>query len=244
MTTLSEKLILISLLIILIVVGLEMTDFGKELTLSKVQKAAFKLKEHVHNHYLESVLIFIVIYMLLNVWFPAAGVLTLLGGFLYGPVLGTIFVESAAVLGAVFTFEVSRYAASGWIQNKWSGHLDGFNREISRRGYIYLLFVRLFPMIPYILVNFLAGLTKVRFWTFLWTTALGSLPGIVIFCYFGHQFLNIKSIDQLFTPGVIIATCLFIGFLIIVFIIQTILDKRSQHDKGNAHRHESNICRP
>ena len=61
--------------------------------------------------------------MLLNVWFPAAGVLTLLGGFLYGPVLGTIFVESAAVLGAVFTFEVSRYAASGWIQNNGVGIL-------------------------------------------------------------------------------------------------------------------------
>jgi uncharacterized membrane protein YdjX (TVP38/TMEM64 family) len=228
MTKLSEKLVLISVLVILILVSLEMTDFGKDLTLAKVQKAAFKLKEHVQNHYVESVLIFIVIYMILNVWFPAAGVLTLLGGFLYGPVLGALFVESAAVLGAVFTFEISRYIARGWIEKKWIMHLQGFNKELSRRGYIYLLFVRLFPLVPYILVNFLSGLTELRLWTFLWTTALGSLPGILIFCYFGHQLLNIKSIDQLFTPKVILATCLFSGFLIIVFVIQTILDKERE----------------
>jgi uncharacterized membrane protein YdjX (TVP38/TMEM64 family) len=228
MTTRSEKLVIASLLVILILASVEMTDFGKELTLVKIQKAAFKLKEYVKSHYLESVLIFIGVYMVLNVWFPAAGVLTLLGGFLYGPALGTFFVESAAVLGAALTFEISRYIARGWIQKKWITHIQGFNRELSRRGYIYLLFVRLFPLVPYILVNFLSGLTKVRLWTFLWTTALGSLPGIVIFCYFGHQLLNIKSIDQLFTPRVIIATCLFTGFLIIVFIIQTILDKRRE----------------
>jgi uncharacterized membrane protein YdjX (TVP38/TMEM64 family) len=93
---------------------------------------------------------------------------------------------------------------------------------------MYLLMVRLFPLVPYILVNFLAGLTKVRLWTFLWTTALGSLPGIVIFCYFGHKLLNIKSIDQLFTPDVIIAACLFAGFLTTVFIIQIISDRKKR----------------
>ena len=228
MTKVSEKLVLVSVLLIFILVGLEMIDFGKDITLSNVQKAAFKLKAYVHKHYLKSVLVFICVYMLLNVWFPAAGILTLLGSFLYEPVLATIFVELAAVLGAVFSFEISRYIARGWVQRKWGNHLKGFDKEVSRRGYIYLLFVRLFPMVPYILVNSLAGLTKIRFWTFLWTTALGSLPGIVVFCYFGHKLLNIKSIDQLFTPGVIIATCLFIGFLITVFTIQTILDKRRE----------------
>ena len=228
MTKFSEKLVIISVLVILILFSFKMTDFGKEMTLAKVQKAAFQLKEQVHNNYIESVLIFIGVYMLLNVWFPAAGVLTLLGGFLYGPFLGTLFVESAAVLGAMLTFEISRYIARGWIQKKWSIHLQGFNKELSHRGYIYLLFVRLFPFVPYILINVLSGLTKIRLWTFLWTTALGSLPGILIFCYFGHQLLNIKSINQIFTPKVILATCLFIGFLIIVFIVQTILDKRRE----------------
>ena len=228
MAKVTRQLVLISVLLIIIMASVEMTDFGKELTLTKVQKAAFKLKEHVHNHYLETAGIFIVVYMILNVWFPAAGVLTLLGGFLYGPVMGTIFVEFSAVFGAVLTFELSRYLARSWVQKKWGEHLIHFDNEVKRRGYIYLLFVRLFPMIPYILVNFLAGLTRVRLWTFLWTTALGSLPGIVIFCYFGHQLLNIKSIDQLFTPGVIIATCLFAGFLVIVFIIQTILDRKKR----------------
>jgi uncharacterized membrane protein YdjX (TVP38/TMEM64 family) len=223
-----EKLVLISVLVLVIVVSLEMTDFGKELTLAKIQKAAFKLKEQVQNHYLITAAIFICGYMVLNVWFPAAGVLTLLGGFLYGPVMGTIFVELAAVLGALLTFEVGRYIVRGWVQKAWGKHLRGFDDEVKRHGYMYLLMVRLFPLVPYILVNFLAGLTKVRLWTFLWTTALGSLPGIVIFCYFGHKLLNIKSIDQLFTPDVIIAACLFAGFLTTVFIIQIISDRKKR----------------
>ena len=223
-----EKLVLISVLVLVIVVSIAMTDFGKELTLAKVQKAAFKFKEHVQNHYYETAVIFICVYMVLNVWFPAAGVLTLLGGFLYGPVFGTIFVELAAVLGALFAFEAGRYIARGWVQKAWGKHLKGFDNEVRIHGYMFLLMVRLFPLFPYILINFLAGLTKVRLWTFLWTTALGSLPGIVIFCYFGHKLLNIKSIEQLFTPDVIIAACLFAGFLTTVFIIQIILDKKKR----------------
>jgi uncharacterized membrane protein YdjX (TVP38/TMEM64 family) len=131
-----EKLVLISVLVLVIVVSLEMTDFGKELTLAKIQKAAFKLKEQVQNHYLITAAIFICGYMVLNVWFPAAGVLTLLGGFLYGPVMGTIFVELAAVLGALLTFEVGRYIVRGWVQKAWGKHVSSYGQALST-GSIY-----------------------------------------------------------------------------------------------------------
>jgi uncharacterized membrane protein YdjX (TVP38/TMEM64 family) len=202
------------------------TDFGDKLSLSRIQKGASALKEHVENHYVPAVLVFVLTYVAVNLWFPAAAVLTLLAGFLYGTILGTIYVDAATTLGAVIAFGVSRNVAGKWIQHRWNQQLQGFNRAISRYGDEYLLLVRIIPVMPYFLVNFLAGLTKVRPIAFAWTTALGSLPGILIYCYAGRQLLTIKSMDHVLTFEVIIAFILLAGFIGSAVVVRWASKKR------------------
>jgi uncharacterized membrane protein YdjX (TVP38/TMEM64 family) len=219
------KYLSVSVLVIVVLIGLEVTDFGEKITLSSVQKAAFALKAQANANYWQTVLIFITVYVVVNLWFPAAAVITLLGGFLFGTILGTIYVDIAAVLGSVLPFWISRSFAGDWIQRRWSHYLKGFNKEISRRGYIYLMLVRMIPLMPYIVTNFLMGLTRIKTWTFIWTTALGSLPGIIVFCYLGRQLLTMKSIEDIYSSEVILAFVLLAIFVGSAIIIKKKIDK-------------------
>lgn len=207
-----------------------LSDFGDDFTLATIQENAVNLREQVNAHYLLGVLSFISVYVFVNIWFPAAAILTLLSGFLYGTVLSVIYVDTATTLGALFAFWISRSFAGNWIQHKWHRQLIGFNRKVSEGGYVYLLLVRLIPLMPYILVNFLAGLTKVRVRTFIWTTALGSFPGILVFSYAGRHLLSIKSVEQVFTSKVIIAFVLLAVFAGLILFIKTITDKKLNGD--------------
>lgn len=227
MTILHKKLFLIFIVAAAVVLFLKFTDFGYTFSLAGIQEIATDLKKQANSHYLPGVLVFIGVYVFVNFWFPAAAVLTLLAGFIYGTLLGTVYVDLAATLGALLAFWISRNFAGRWIQQKWHRQLIGFNRELAGRGYIYLLLVRLIPVMPYVLINYLAGLTRVHFITFVWTTALGSVPGILILSYAGRQLLNITSVSQVFTFKVIIAFILLAGFVGSVTFIKIIKDKKT-----------------
>jgi uncharacterized membrane protein YdjX (TVP38/TMEM64 family) len=228
MADFHKKVFVIFIIAILTVLVLEISNYGDDILLDSIQNKAVELKKQVNSHYLSGIFIFVFVYAVVNVFLPAAAVLTLLGGFLYGTVPAVIYVDVAATLGALLAFGISRNFTGGWIQRRWHEQLTGFNEEVSKRGYVYLLLVRLIPMVPYILVNFFAGLTKVRLRTFAWTTAVGSLPGIFIFSYAGHQLLNMTSVEQIFTPRVITALALLVAFIGLIGVIELIMKKNKK----------------
>ncbi len=227
-----------TLLVLLLIGGglivLKMTDMGDNLTLSSVQASAASLKVRTDRHYLTAVIVFIAAYALLNLWIPAAAVLTLLAGFLFGTIPATFYVVTAATLGALLGFWVSRHILGRWVQRRWHEQLVGLNKQIEKQGYIYLVFVRMIPMMPYNLINFLAGLSRVRPRTIAWTTALGSLPGIIVFSYAGRQLLTIQSVEDVMTPKVVGALSLLIVFAVTVIVLKIVMDRRRNNSMQTA----------
>jgi uncharacterized membrane protein YdjX (TVP38/TMEM64 family) len=221
----SKKILIILLLAVAGVVVLKETNMGENVTLAGTQGKAAALRSHVEDHYVFSVLIFIGAYVIINLFIPVAAILTLLAGFLFNTLPAVLYVDAAGTLGALLGFWISRHIVGNWIQHKWHHQLDGFNKQVDEQGYIYLVFVRMIPLMPYNLVNFLAGLTKVPLRTLAWTTAVGSLPGILVFCYAGRQFLTITSVDDVLTARVIAAFSLLIVFAGSVMGIKLYLTK-------------------
>ena len=64
--------------------------------------------------------------------------------------------------------------------------LARFNDGIARDGAFYLLTLRLVPMVPFLLINLLMGLTPIRRWTYYWVSQLGMLPGAAGVCVCRH----------------------------------------------------------
>jgi uncharacterized membrane protein YdjX (TVP38/TMEM64 family) len=143
---------------------------------------------------------------------PGAIVMTLAGGLLFGVLQGVILFNAGSVIGAAAAFLLARYAFGETLQRRYGSQLEGLNNELERHGYSYMIALRIVPVMPFFLMNYLAGVTRVRARTFVWTTALGMLPGSVVYCYAGSQRGRIESPGDILSPGVAAALALLALF--------------------------------
>jgi uncharacterized membrane protein YdjX (TVP38/TMEM64 family) len=210
------KNIIALLVLIAVIVGIRLSGISDYLTLETLQKNRDALLALVRERYVLSVILYIAVYITavaLNL--PGGAVLTLAGGYLFGTVAAVVFVNIGATIGAVLAFLTARHLLGRRIQESYAVQLAKFNKEMDRNGMRYLLTLRLIPVFPFFLVNFLSGLTRVPLATFLWTTAVGIIPATAVFAYAGQQLGTVRSAGDILSPRILaafIALALFVLF--------------------------------
>lgn len=173
---------------------LRLSGAGELISFENLQANRDRLLAFVDAHYALSALAYVIVYVAaVALSVPGAAVLTLAGGFAFGAVAGTLLVNVGATAGAALVFLAARYLLGGWVQKRYGERLAAFNAEIERNGARYLLTLRLIPLFPFFLINLMAGLTTVRFTTFVWTTAAGIIPGSFVYAYAGSRLSVIDS---------------------------------------------------
>jgi uncharacterized membrane protein YdjX (TVP38/TMEM64 family) len=108
--------------------------------------------------------------------FPAE-LIVLANSLLYGLWWGLLLSLVGAMLGAYLGFALVRFGGRGLLERlATKSLLKRFDHTSNRLGVTGWLLIRLTPVISFNLVNYAAGLSKMSWWTFSWTTALGILP--------------------------------------------------------------------
>ena len=224
--------ILLLILFIAAILAVRHSTLGSMLTFDNLKQHREELLVLVRDHYILSVVLFVVLYIVVTgLSIPGAVVLTLAGGFLYGTGLATLYVNLGATAGAVLAFLVARYLLGKQLQDKYQQQLDRFNREMEASGSRYLLFLRLIPVFPFFLINFLLGLTRVPLKTFAWTTAVGIIPGTIVFAYAGRQLGSIDSPADILSTNVVMALVLLACFALIPALFSRIKAARSRQSR-------------
>jgi len=187
MNSFAKRLIILGVIVAVLLVVWFATPVGDLVDFRAVFENRANLLDAVNARYLPAVLVYIGVYILATSFsLPGATVLTLLGGFFFGPWLATVYVNVGATLGAFVIFLAARYFLGDGIQEKYGEKLAKFNAEIDRNGPNYMLTLRLVPVFPFFLVNLFAGVTTIKPRQFLWTTALGIIPGSFAYAWLGH----------------------------------------------------------
>lgn len=130
--------------------------------------------------------IFILVYALATVLFLPGSVLTLAGGALFGPVLGTLYSLSGATLGASLAFLLSRYLVADWARKKSRGKLEQLITGVEKEGWKFIAFVRLVPLFPFNLLNYALGLTRIPLLQYALASFVFMLPGGAAYTYLGY----------------------------------------------------------
>jgi uncharacterized membrane protein YdjX (TVP38/TMEM64 family) len=117
--------------------------------------------------------------------FPAASVLTIVAGFLFGWLQGGLLVAFAATIGATALFLAARSAFGDALLKRVKGPARSLADGFSRDAFSYLLFLRLAPVFPFVVINIVPALFSVRLSTFLTATFLGILPGTFAYAFLG-----------------------------------------------------------
>ena len=130
--------------------------------------------------------VYVLGYVVATVAFLPGSLLTLGAGAVFGLVQGTLLVLLGATLGAAAAFLVSRYVARGMVERRLAGNrrFAAIDRAIGADGRRIVFLLRLSPAIPFNLLNYALGLTRVRFGDFLLASA-GMLPGTLLYVYYG-----------------------------------------------------------
>ncbi len=143
-------------------------------------------------------ILFLVIYCLASMMFLPTMVITLAGGALFGPFFGTLLNLLGATWGAACSFLITRHLISDWFSRKKGIKLSKLINEVDQKGWISVAFLRLFPIIPFNIVNYGLGVTGIKFRTYLITTFIFLIPAEIIYTYFGYAGMDLLSKQETF----------------------------------------------
>ena len=132
------------------------------------------------------VLVFAVIYILGAVVLAPEALLTILAGFAYG-FWGLPIVLVAATLGAAAAFLIARYLARNRVRAAMARrrNLAAIDRAVAEDGWKIVGLLRLSPLVPFNLQNYLLGATGIPFPHFVAATFFGIIPGTALYTYLG-----------------------------------------------------------
>lgn len=116
---------------------------------------------------------------------PGAVFLTILGGFLFGWLLGGTLAWLAATLGAVLVFLIARTSIGDILARKAGRPLQKLAEGFRRDAFSYLLFLRFLPVMPFWITNLAPALLGVPLRTFALASLIGLVPATFTFAAIG-----------------------------------------------------------
>lgn len=133
------------------------------------------------------IVVFILAYILATVFFLPGVILTLGAGFAFGLLWGMVGVSIGSTAGAACAFLIARYFARQKVSRALSGksNFRAIDRVVGEKGWRIVLLLRLSPLVPFNLQNYLYGLTAIRFWPYVLASWIGMLPGTLLYVYLG-----------------------------------------------------------
>ncbi len=133
--------------------------------------------------------LFVVVYVAATASAMPGAILTLAGGAVFGLFWGTVLTTVAANLGATAAFFIARSLGRDGVERLAGARLQRFDDAICDYGLQCLLVLRLVPLVPFNALNFASGLTALRWPTYAIGTALGILPGTIVYTMFADAIL-------------------------------------------------------
>ena len=118
--------------------------------------------------------------------FLPGSILTIAGGALFGPVWGTLYTLVGATAGATAAFLVARYVASDWVAERAGGRAKRLIEGVEAEGWRFVALTRLMPLVPYNLLNYALGLTRIPVGQYVVASFVCMAPGVFAYTWLGY----------------------------------------------------------
>lgn len=163
-------------------------------------------------------LIYVLLYAVRPLILFPATVLSVAGGFVFGPILGVLYTIIASNISSTIAFYVGRFFGEGMLKDDGSnGIVQRYARRMRANSFETVMVMR-FIFLPYDAVSYLAGFLRIRYWAFILATALGSIPGTIAFVGFGASIESFDGALPKLNP-------VTLGFSVAIFIVSILLSR-------------------
>jgi len=152
-----------------------------------------------------------VVYMLFYALAPSLMLpglpITVVGGVLFGPFWGVVYVAVGATTGATLAFVIARKMGREWVEGLVKGgRMREIDEAVEKKGWKIVAFTRLIPLFPFNFLNYAFGLTKIGLVPYFLATLLFMLPGITAYVVFSSSILDIfhGRVSGTFIAGIVL----------------------------------------
>lgn len=114
--------------------------------------------------------------------------LTASAGYLFGPLVGTSVVLFSASIAAAISFVIGRTVLRSYVEGVLEDYpkFAKIDRAIGKEGFKLMFLLRLSPLFPFALSNYLYGASSIDFSSFFFGTLFGFAPGTFAYVYSGY----------------------------------------------------------
>lgn len=134
-----------------------------------------------------------IVYMIMFSLIPSGSIIAIAGGMVFGMYFGSLYTIIGAILGATVAFYISRLLGRGFVEKLIGGKIQQIDEGIEKGGFIIVLILRLIPIIPFNVISYGAGLTRIKYWDYILSTMIGIIPGVLVFTNLGDKALSVRS---------------------------------------------------
>ncbi len=151
-----------------------------------------KIKTWVASFGAIAPLVYIGLYLVSTVFFLPGTPVTVLSGFVFGPLWGVLYASIASIISVSAAFLIARYVARDLVENwvKGNTQFQKIDEQIEEQGWRIVMLTRLVPIFPFNLQNYAYGLTSIRFTTYVLVSAIFMLPGTAVLVQLGGAFVS------------------------------------------------------
>ncbi|MCY3722350.1 TVP38/TMEM64 family protein [Candidatus Poribacteria bacterium] len=178
-----------------------------------------KIKTWVEGFGRIAPLVYIGLYLVSTVFFLPGAPVTILAGFVFGPLWGIFYASVASIISVSVAFLIARYVArdlvEGWVKD--NAQFRKIDEQVEEQGWRIVMFTRVVPIFPFNLQNYAYGLTSIRFPTYVLVSAIFMLPGTAVFVQLGGAFVR--------GEGNIWKTLLYLGIAGVLLLLLSLIPK-------------------
>ncbi len=184
-----------------------------------------KIKTWVASFGAIAPLVYIGLYLVSTVFFLPGTPVTVLAGFVFGPLLGVLYASIASIISVSAAFLIARYVARDLVESwvKDNAQFRKIDAQVKEQGWRIVMLTRLVPIFPFNLQNYAYGLTSIRFSIYVLVSAIFMLPGTAVFVQLGGAFVS--------GEGNIWKTLIYLGVAGVLLLLLSLLPKFLQKDK-------------
>lgn len=142
--------------------------------------------------------LFMLVFACLAAIAPGAAVFKVAAGALYGFGYGFLISLFSTLLAATIGFVAARYLLRSWVERRFKSRIALINQGLQQDGVLFLLALRFNPLVPFFLINFSMGVTRMRLWVFVLTSFFGLMPASVVYSLAGTELARIETTSDIF----------------------------------------------
>lgn len=179
-----------------------------------------EIKTWVLGHGAWAAVIYIATFVVLPIFFFPVPVIVLAGGTIFGLFKGTLYTMIGVLINTPIMYFIGRFLLKDFVHNFVDNHMSEKLRNALKSTNqkvlaLVLFIIRLSPIFSYNLVNYISGVTEIKFLPYILTTIAGVLPGVIVFINIGENVLNVGSKEFFIS----------LSFLLVLVIISAIISK-------------------